>query len=116
MRKQYYCCFVLIIVIVLSCGCTKKVDTTKTVSATKVVNKDDILNKTYTYEKGGFSSHLGFGKWEIDGSRIIITEDFASSPRKNIFNVEDSKLIWVEKGSNNFIYITLKNDAVFYSK
>lgn len=70
---------------------------------------------TFQYYEGALSSYIGVGTWEIDGPVITLTDDVANSSRKreNHFEIKDGDLIWVEEGSDNFLYVKLEDGAEF---
>jgi hypothetical protein len=66
---------------------------------------------TFSYSEGRASSHLGFGTWSIEGNMIALVEN--DPEMKNNFEINDNQLTWMEKGSDNFIYVKLTDGAVF---
>lgn len=93
--------------------------------------KNSVAGKTYIYEKDGFggnfeihmnedgtfsysegelSSHWGLGKWSIRNSVITLTEN---DGRVNRFDISGDDLVFIEEGSDNFLYVKVKNGEGF---
>ena len=77
---------------------------------------------TFTYYETLFSSHLGFGEWTLEDDVLTITESAKSITadgqiievkRQNRFLVDGDDLIFIEDGSDNFIYVKVKNGERF---
>lgn len=73
---------------------------------------------TFSYYEGMFSSHLGMGTWSINGDVITLTEDTEGSAYEfiNHFKMVEDKLIFIEEGSTNFLYIKVKDGEAFIKK
>lgn len=110
----------------------------------KEITKDDIADKIYTYEKdgcgsnftitvkadgtfnyyeGSLSSHIGRGEWSYsDGiltlfektSRFITANEMEEVMLSYNFSVEKDTLIFVDKGSDNFRYVKIKDGEKFW--
>jgi hypothetical protein len=65
---------------------------------------------TFSYSEGIASSHLGFGTWLIEENMITLVEN--DPEMKNNFEINDNQLTWLEKESDNFIYVKLTDGAV----
>lgn len=107
------------------------------------MTKDDIVDKVYVYEKDGcggnftieikadgtfcyyegfLSSHIGLGEWSYSDGILTL---FEKIPRINEaheleevinsyhFSVEEDILIFVEKDSDNFRYVKIKDGEKF---
>jgi hypothetical protein len=68
-------------------------------------------DSTFSYSEGTASSHAGFGTWSIEGNVITLTEN--DPEMQNSFEINDHQLTWLEKDSDNFIYVQLTDGAVF---
>ena len=73
---------------------------------------------TYNYYETTISSHLGFGKYTVNGNIITITDD--SIPTLNgsktytfKFEYRDGKLVFLASDSDNFMYVNLPDGAEF---
>jgi hypothetical protein len=66
---------------------------------------------TFSYSEGIASSHLGFGTWSIEENMITLVEN--DPEMKNNFEINNNQLTWMEKESDNFIYVKLTDGAVF---
>ena len=119
MRK--YTIFALMLVFALiSVGC-----------GNQLVQPSDIADKTYVYEKDGFggyftitlnsdgsfqyyegllSSYIGKGSWELEGNTLTLSDDRNAI---NYFTVENGKLVFQEKDSSNFLYVTVSDRENF---
>ena len=123
--KQFFVLIVTIILLLPGCG--------------KTVSESDIVGKTYVYEKEGFgsdfmieiqkdgtfsyyegvfSSYLGFGKWELDGDILCLTDGVepAENTLVNYFKVEGKNLIFLSENSSNFIYMNVSDGEKFLRK
>jgi hypothetical protein len=73
---------------------------------------------TYQYYETLISSHIGHGKYTVDGNVITLIDDGiptleGSKTHYFKFEYRDGKLIYLAEGSNNFMYIHLPDDAEF---
>lgn len=73
---------------------------------------------TYQYYETMISSHMGNGKYTVDGNVITLIDDEiptygGSATYYFKFEYLDGKLIYLAEGSNNFIYVHLPNGAEF---
>jgi hypothetical protein len=71
-------------------------------------------DNTFSYSEGIASSHTGLGTWSIEGNVITLYEN--DPEMKNSFEIKDDQLIWLEKESDNFIYIKLTDGEVFQAE
>ena len=67
---------------------------------------------SFTYYEGLLSSYMGYGEWSVSGNILTLT-DQAETERVNHFRIEGDNLIFIEEGSTNFIYVTVKENEVF---
>lgn len=69
---------------------------------------------TFTYYEGMFSSYIGAGEWTLDGD-VLRLKDHENGNLKydNYFRVEDSRLVFIEEGSTNFMYLKVADGAAF---
>ena len=107
------------------------------------MTKDDIVDKIYVYEKDGcgsdftiqikadgtfayyegmLSSHIGIGEWSYSDGMLTLSEK--TSRFKDAYELEEvicsynfsvkkDTLIFVEKGSDNFRYVKVKDGEKF---
>lgn len=70
---------------------------------------------TFQYYEGMLSSYIGIGRWELEGSTLVITDDeeLCGKARRNVFEMTDDGLMWKADGSENFIYVQLNDGAEF---
>ena len=102
---------------------------------TKTVQASDIGGKVYVYEKEGFggeflialnedgtfeyyegllSSYIGTGKWELDGTVLLIRDTAISwDVRENYFTVDGNDLVFLAGESDNFTYLTISDGERF---
>ncbi len=95
--------------------------------------KESVVGKTFLYEKPGFwgdftitiyedgtffyyegmaSSYHGIGEWEINGTKITLTDKFYDL--KNTFAIKDGSLFWLESKSTGFLYLKVENGDAFH--
>lgn len=99
-------------------------------------NRDDIAGKTYLYDGEGFggsftitlyedgtfsyyegmlSSYIALGSWKQDGDIITLTDDgHGGYGLVNHFKFDSETLTFVEKGSDNFVYLKIKDGEKFH--
>ena len=75
-------------------------------------------NGSYSYYETAISSHMGFGRYTIDGNIITIVDDdipTASGSRTYTFKFEyrDEKLFFLASESDSFMYVDLPEGAEF---
>lgn len=70
---------------------------------------------TFIYHECIFSSYLGVGNWSVNGDVLTLTEDNEYHPRENSFKVDGDDIIFIENGSNNFMYIKVADGERFTS-
>ena len=73
---------------------------------------------TYNYCESIISSHLGYGKYTVEGNIITIIDDnipTSTGSATYIFKFEyrDGKLIFLASESDKFMYVNLPEGAVF---
>ncbi|MBQ7161365.1 MAG: hypothetical protein IJR90_06635, partial [Clostridia bacterium] len=86
-------------------------------------------NGRFQYYEGVLSSYIGMGSWTLEDDiltlrddeglgKVITNENDATSFEEtdgfcNRFRMEDGKLTFISEGSDNFLYVTLEDGAVF---
>lgn len=71
-------------------------------------------DKTFTYYEGMASSYIGVGYWEQDGDTITLTDDVNGGyGLVNHFKLDGETLIFVENGSDNFVYVKVEDGEKF---
>lgn len=125
MKRRYWICLLLAAAALLCWGYFKTTGEQRVAGKTFAWEEDgfggaftiDIHEDgTFQYYEGALSSYIGVGTWEIDGSVITLKDDtaaYSSRNRKNHFEIQDDGLIWVEAGSDNFLYNQLEDGAAF---
>ena len=69
---------------------------------------------TFTYYEGMASSYIGIGSWEQDSDTITLTDDVDGGyGLVNHFKFDGETLTFVEKGSDNFAYVKVKDGEKF---
>lgn len=66
---------------------------------------------TFTYYETMFSSYLGIGKWSVKGDVLTLADDYYSL--RNSFRIDDGDLVFIEKGSTNFIHVKISDGEHF---
>ena len=118
--KKYAVSALMLVFVLTSVGC-----------GNQSVQPSDIADKTYVYEKDGFggyftitlnsdgtfqyyegllSSYIGNGSWELEGNTLTLSDDRNAI---NYFTVENGKLVFQEKDSSNFLYVTVSDRENF---
>ena len=118
--KKYAVSALMLVFVLTSVGC-----------GNQSVQPSDIADKTYVYEKDGFggyftitldsdgsfqyyegllSSYIGKGSWELEGNTLTLSDDRNAI---NYFTVENGKLVFQEKDSSNFLYVTVSDRENF---
>ncbi len=99
------------------------------------VTIDDMVEKTYIYEKEGcggsfgitlnadgtfsyyegiLSSYLGYGAWTYEDGILTLTDsETYGYGFVNRFTIEKDTLVFVADGSNNFLYVKVKDGERF---
>ena len=69
---------------------------------------------TFTYYEGMLSSYIGAGEWTLDGD-VLRLKDHENGNLKynNYFRVEERRLVFIEEGSTNFMYLKVADGAAF---
>ena len=94
---------------------------------------EDVAGKIYTYEKSGFggpftinifedgtfqyyvgylSSYIGMGEWSVEDG-VLILNDNTGLDYENRFRIGENELIFIGKGSTNFMYLTVEDGDRF---
>ena len=73
---------------------------------------------TYNYCESAVSSHLGYGKYTVEGNVITLIDDNIPTATGSVtysfkFEYRDGKLIFLASESDNFMYVNLPEGAVF---
>lgn len=69
---------------------------------------------TYSYYEGLFSSYLGFGTYSIENGILTMQDDKeACYDLTNHFRIEGDRIYFIEEGSDNFVYVRVKNGQSF---
>lgn len=70
---------------------------------------------SFTYYAGGFSSHVGYGAWELDGDTLILLEDADADGISNIFRfkVGEDSLSYIAEESDKFMYVDVADGEKF---
>ena len=75
---------------------------------------------SFRFSEADYSSHLSDGLYGLDGDVLTIRDPWPALDgpvdRVNRFRVEDGKLVWLEEGSDNFVFVTLTDGATFRLK
>ena len=115
---------ILLLCTICFCGCSSEGDEQAVIGKTFVYEEQGFggnfaitINEdgTFQYYEGMLSSYIGIGSWEVEDGKITITDDpnLCGNERKNTFEIKKDSLIWIEQGSDNFIYIKLEDGASF---
>ena len=78
----------------------------------------DAENGSYRFSEADYSSHLATGFYGLDGDILTIedtwpTESGEPAVRTNRFRVEPDRIVWLEEGSDNFVFVKLTDGASF---
>ena len=68
---------------------------------------------TFSYYEGFLSSYYGIGEWRFEDGILTLTDD-GSYNIVNRFRVMKDRLVFIEEGSRNFLYVKVKNGECFY--
>lgn len=66
----------------------------------------------FTYYATPLSSYIGVGEYVIEGDIITLTDEGGYNI-VNRFRMKDGKLVFIEEGSTNFMYVSLKDGEAF---
>lgn len=66
---------------------------------------------SFSYYEGMLSSYIGIGTWAQKNNILILKDE--SYDIINHFIIDEDSLRFVEENSSNFIYVQLKDGAVF---
>lgn len=69
---------------------------------------------SFQYYEGLLSSYIGMGDWSLDDSILTLTEGELGRPAVNRFRVSGDDLAFIAEDSDNFIYITVEDGALFH--
>lgn len=70
---------------------------------------------TFSYYEGMLSSYIALGSWKQDGDIITLTDDgHGGYGLVNHFKFDSETLTFVEKGSDNFVYLKVKDGEKFH--
>lgn len=77
---------------------------------------------TFQYYEGTLSSYIGMGTWTIDENNITCLKDNVMHKsdgsefiRTNYFYSIGNEMRWIAEGSDNFLYVTVKDGEKFIS-
>jgi len=71
---------------------------------------------SFSYYESMLSSHIGFGTWHVQDGILILTESPDTGHEATYrFEVDGNKLYFIQDGSDNFIYIQVKDGEKFTS-
>ncbi len=138
--KKAFLLLVFALILPLSAGCSREediiVETAPTEYEETVHGGEGVAGKRYVFEHGGFggtftlslhadgsmgyhegwaSSHIGNGTWTQEGDILTISEpNGRGGQRVNRFRVAQNMLIFVSEGSDNFIYVQMKDGDRFH--
>lgn len=77
---------------------------------TVTVNEDG----SFSYYVGMLSSYIGLGSWSLDGDVLRLKDrENGNLKFENYFRVTKDGLEFIEDGSTNFMYLTVKDGARF---
>ena len=69
---------------------------------------------TFTYYEGMLSSYIGDGTFVLDGDTVVMTDDGPGGYGfVNHFRRDGDDLVFVEQGSDNFVYVKVKDGEKF---
>ena len=73
---------------------------------------------TFRFTETDYSSHISTGYYGLNGDILTLDDAWPSSAdrpaiRSNRFRVESDRLVWLAEGSDNFVFVTLRDGAVF---
>lgn len=122
-RKAFAAAFVLLAALALA-GCSAKVPENDISGKGYIYEKDGFPDKfgiqlykngEFTYYVGFYSSHVGYGKWTLDGDTLTLTENPNASGYSNIFrfNVNGETLSYIAEESDNFMYMNVSDGERF---
>ena len=125
MKKLFVCMIAVMLVLTALASC--KVEKSEDIYGSyrrKNSNGNDYftltLNEdgTYTYFETMISSHIGWGKYTVDGEKVTLVDTQIPGAHGSLthvftFKYEDGKLVYIEEESDNFMYINLPDGAEF---
>ena len=68
---------------------------------------------TFEYYEGCLSSYIGTGKWEYDGSTVVLIDNTFEDERRTCFAFDDDSLVFIKDRSDRFIYVDLADGTRF---
>ena len=122
MTKRRAAALALTLLVLLPAGCGGR------------VNPDDLAGRTYVYEKEGaggsftltlaedgtfqyyegeLSSRIGAGHWTLEGDTLTLTEGDNGYGWVNRFAAARRGLTFLAEGSDNFLYVKVKDGERF---
>ena len=122
MKKALAIILLLTIVFgVMGCSNPKEVTVADIVDKVYVYEKDGCggdftieinADGTFTYSEGLLSSHIGMGEWSYSEGILTLFEKNSSYS----FSVKKDTLIFVDKDSDNFPYVNVKDGEKFFAQ
>ncbi len=78
----------------------------------------DAETGSFFYNEAPYSSHLSNGLYRLEGNVLTLDDAWPTvsgqpAIRSNRFLVEEDQLVWLEDGSDNFVFVTLSDGAAF---
>ena len=71
-----------------------------------------LENGRFTYYATPLSSYIGAGNYTVEGNVITMTDE-GGYDIVNRFRFENGKLVFIEEGSSNFMYVPLEDGDAF---
>lgn len=71
---------------------------------------------TFEYYEGFLSSYIGMGKWEYDGTTVVLIDNTFEDERRTYFAVGENSLVFIKDGSDRFIYVDLADGTRFFKQ
>ncbi len=68
---------------------------------------------TYTFYEGALSSYMGAGTWDVYDNAVYLTEGDGGFDLTFMFGVEDDALVYLDAGSDAFVYVKVQDEARF---
>ena len=70
---------------------------------------------TFVYVEGWMGTYTGVGKWTMKDSIVTLTDDplMGGQSLKNHFRFDGRNLVFVQKDSSNFSYVTVGDGELF---
>lgn len=81
-------------------------------------NFELTLNRdgSFSYYEGLLSSYIGMGSWKWDGNILTLTDNVKDNKVVfvNYFEYNGEDLVFIERGSSNYRFVTVKNGERFH--